>query len=231
MLSIFGSLRGKNLKDKQRSSYTRWSSCLCFLQCLRLSYSHERFSLVVTIDDQHFYCMYLKVLEQKEERIAPGTLYGSSHTYVTHSLILRVSSDQYFLLFCNCSSSIHGSHFVFWWYCCRYVLGAQDKAGPKRVSSAVPCTTTIFTCSSSLFVCMVQCVRVTEVLLWLCFCRLIFSKTRSLIKWMSPYNLRNWRLWMMYWQPSKIYMIRIRVVGTMSVAASTSSKYIYIYFF
>ena len=37
------------------------------------------------------------------------------------------------------------------------------------------------------------------------FCRLIFSKTRSLIRWMSPYNLRNWRLWMTCWRPSKIY--------------------------
>jgi len=38
-----------------------------------------------------FVFFYLKVLEQKEERIAPGTLYGSSHTYVT--VTLRDSSD------------------------------------------------------------------------------------------------------------------------------------------
>jgi len=35
------------------------------------------------------------------------------------------------------------------------VLGAQDKAAPKRVSSIVTCTT-MFTCSTSLFICMVH---------------------------------------------------------------------------
>jgi len=63
----------------------------CLLLCLRLIYFCETFRFLVAIDEQCLFFFYLKVLEQKEERIAPGTLYGSSHTYVT--VTLRDSSD------------------------------------------------------------------------------------------------------------------------------------------
>lgn len=68
--------------------------------------------------------VFFKVLEEKEEKIAPGTLLGTTHTYATLFLF------GHFLLY-------------FYFFICmflillllynRYVLGTQDKSAAKRV--------------------------------------------------------------------------------------------------
>lgn len=85
----------------------------------------------------------------------------------------------------------------------RYVLGAQDKTAPKRVRLSYIFVSIVFWIyfSQSTFSFTFKGFRWRR-LVTSCY-RLIFYVVKNQTRWMSPYNQKNWKLWMMFWRPSK----------------------------
>lgn len=138
MLSNSGSNRGKSLKGKPKSSYTRWGLPFSSVEFHAKS-RYRTLIWPIAVHNQYFVLFHLKVLEQKDVGIAPGALYGSSHTYVT--LIETQLSVQCFLVVSCMNSTIWRTHFCIFAALTGMLWGHRIKMGSKGWASMslAPC--------------------------------------------------------------------------------------------